>query len=458
MKTIFLMFWANWDLAKKKLFPALYNIYKNNFTENLDIVWIGRRDYTRQDFIDYIKKESKPYLSDEDSSEDFFSELKYSKLDLTQEEDYYNLKKYIQNLDDWDSQIIIYLSISPEYYFDFIENSKILDLKGNVKIIFEKPFGTDLNSAKELESKIKEVFSEEQTYIIDHYVGKEPIQNILTFRFANILFEPIWNSNYIDNIQISATEEIWVGTRWAYYEKSWALRDMVQNHLMQMIALVAMDAPAKLDSDSISAEKLKILKSINLGKDFNNKIVFGQYEWYKQETWVDPNSRVETFVAMKLEIENYRFKWVPIYLKTWKALDKKSTKIVINFKKLPSIFKEFWEICENRIILEVQPNEWISIHFNIKEEWNAKSVKRVHSIFKKELNSKEAYQKLIEDVIVWDKSLFTSFDILKESWKIVDDIINCKDDCPIIYEYKKWTKWPQQSDELLKNEWREWYE
>ena len=457
MHTIFIVFWSTWDLAKRKLFWALYNIFKNKKEFYIDIIWVWRRDFLNDSFRDYIKSETKEFIKQENDFDDFLSKLNYSKVELSSENDYINLKNDIEKLQKKDSQVIFYLSISPEFFTNFVDNYKFINIK-NPKIIFEKPFWNDLASAKILNEKIMEVFLEEQVYRIDHYVWKEAVQNILAFRFANIIFEPIWNNKYIDNIQITAWENIWVWDRWWYYDNSWALKDMVQNHLFQVLSLVTMDVPYNIEADAIRQEKLKVFKSLKLGDDFNKNIVFWQYDWYKDEKWISQNSKTETFVAMKIEVDSWRFVWVPIYLKTWKYLNEKSTKIVIEFKEIPDIlFKKFCSIEKNRIILEVQPNETIDIHFNIKENWNSKEVQRVKSKFSKEISSKEAYEKLLEDVIVWDKTLFTSWEMLEESWKIVDDLVNCKNNCPILYSYSKWSTWPIVSDILLENEWKKWY-
>lgn len=456
MHTIFIIFWATWDLAKRKLFPALYNIYKKD-NNKLDIIAVWRRDFNNKSFKNYIKEKTKDFIEKKDFLDDFLNKVSYSQVEINDKNTYLNLKEKISDLSKENTQIIIYLSISPDNFIPFINNSKNLNLPKNSKIIFEKPFWKDLDTAIHLNNKIQEIFNEEQIYRIDHYVWKESIQNILAFRFSNIIFEPIWNNRYIDNIQISATEKIWIEDRWEYYDKSWALRDMVQNHLFQVMALIVMDPPSKLDAESISQEKLKVLNSIKIPT--NNDLIFWQYDWYLNEKWINKNSKTETFVAMKIEVSNWRFIWVPIYLKTWKNLDKKQTKIIIEFNEIPNIlFKNFWHIEKNRIIIEVQPDESIDIHFNIKQNWNSKEVQEVKSKFKKELCSKEAYEKLIEDVIIWDKTLFTSFEILKKSWAIVDDLVNCKENCPVLHRYKPWTKWPDWIYNLLKEDNKKWYE
>lgn len=457
MNTIFIIYWSTWDLAKRKLFPALYNIFKEKNDLKIDIIAVGRRDYNKKEFQKYIDNETNEFIEKETDFSNFLDTISYSKVELTNPNDYSNLKNDIKKIQKIDSQVIFYLSISPEYFDNFVDNYKHINIKDS-KIIFEKPFWTDLETAKKLNTKIMEVFREEQVYRIDHYVWKEAIQNILAFRFANIIFEPIWNNKYIDNIQITASENIWVGERWDYYDKSGALRDMVQNHLFQVLSLVVMNPPSMIDSDWIRQEKLKVFRSIKLWNNYENNIVFWQYNWYLSEKNIVQNSRTETFVAMKLEVNSWNFVGVPIYLRTWKYMSEKSTSIVVEFKEVPDIlFKKFWPIAKNRIILEIQPNEWIDIHFNIKENGNSKEVERVKSKFVKEIESKEAYEKLLEDAILWDKTLFTSWEMLEETWRIVDNLVNCKNNCPIIHKYDKWTNWPKASDSLLENDGRKWY-
>jgi len=459
MKTTFVIFGSTGDLAKRKLIPALYNIFRNQSWGDINILWVGRRNFDGEDFLKYIEKKSLDFVEFPDRFNAFLKTISYKQVEISDVWDYKKLKKKVESLSDKKTEIIYYLSISPKLFPVVIDNFKSAKLNNkNVKIIFEKPFWTDLKTAKELNSKISEVFSEKQVYRIDHYVWKEAIQNILAFRFTNILFEPLWNNKYIDNIQITASEEVWVGDRAGYYDTSWALRDMIQNHLFQVLSLITMDVPDRIDSGWIRTEKVKVFRNLKLDPDFTKDIVFGQYEWYLGEKWIKENSRTETFVALKMEVCNWRFSWVPIYLRTWKALNEKSTKIVIEFKEIPNIlFKKFWKIERNRIILEVQPNEWIDISFNIKENGSSKEIQNVVWSFSKELIWKEAYQKLIEDVIVSDKTLFTSWNMLKQTWKIVDELVNCRDNCPMLFKYDKWTSWPKEMDELLSKDWRKWY-
>ncbi len=459
MSTTFIIFGSTWDLAKRKLIPALYNIFQNKTSKKINIIWVWRRDFSNIEFIKYIEEKSMEFIENSWKFKDFMQTISYEKVEIWEVEDYKKLRLAVENISDENDQIIYYLSISPKLFPVVIDNFNLSNLNNNrVKIIFEKPFWTDLATAKELNNKINEVFSEKQVYRIDHYVGKEAIQNILAFRFTNLIFEPIWNNKYIDNIQITASEKVGVGDRAGYYDSSWALRDMVQNHLFQVLSLVTMEVPDRIDSHGIRTEKVKVFRNLKLDSDFNKDIVFGQYNWYLDEKAIEKSSRTETFVALKVEVCNWRFSWVPIYLRTWKALNEKSTKIVVEFKEIPDIlFKKFWCIEKNRIILEVQPNESISISFNIKENGNSKEIQKVVSSFSKELIWKEAYEKLIEDAIVSDKTLFTSWSMLKQTWQIVDELVNCKDNCPMLFKYDKWTSGPDEMHKLLSKDGKKWY-
>ena len=458
MKTIFVLFWSTWDLAKRKILPAIYNIHKQQ-SQDIHIIWVWRRDFDNTQFREFLDESLDEFIDSWSDFKAFLDTITYSKVDLDASEDYASLQVHIQSIDGSESaQVIFYLSISPEYFGSFTDNYKHIENK-DARVIFEKPFWVDLGSARVLNTKIMKAFREEQVYRIDHYLWKEAIQNILAFRFSNILFESTWNNKYIDNIQITASESLWVEKRGWYYDTSGALRDMVQNHLFQSLSLVAMDTPNSISADEIRQEKLKVFQNIHLWDDFGKNIVFGQYAWYRDAPWVPEDSKTETFVAMKLEVETPSFSWIPIYLRTWKSMKKKSTKIVVEFKDMPdSLYKQLGNIEKNRIIIDIQPDAWIDIQFNIKENGNSSSLQNVHSSFSNQEESKEAYQKLIEDMIDGDKTLFISWDMLAESWRILEDLVNCRDNCPILFSYEWWENGPKESYDLLETDGNTWYE
>ncbi|MFY9394061.1 MAG: glucose-6-phosphate dehydrogenase, partial [Halanaerobiales bacterium] len=343
----FIIFGATGDLTHRKLIPAFYNLYRQQqLPEKIDIIAIGRRkkdsQLYREEVYASVKKHSR-YEVDEESWPEFASKIKYLQFDFRQDEGYRLLKEELHKEAHW----IYYLAVAPEYFALIVDKLEKEGLAGketkNTRVVIEKPFGKNLETARQLNDKINEVFSEENIYRIDHYLGKEMLQNIMVIRFANSLFEPLWNNKHIDNIQIVSSEIGGVGERGAYYDQSGALRDMVQNHMMQLLALTAMEPPVDLETDSIRAEKVKVLKALEM--DFQNidkYVVRGQYgpgqvngvkvPAYREENRVDNDSGTETFVALKLFVNNLRWSGVPFYIKTGKRLTQKSTEIIVEFK------------------------------------------------------------------------------------------------------------------------------
>lgn len=458
---ILILFWSTWDLAKRYIIPWLYSLYRDDKLWNTKIFCIWRRDFDNKKFVSFLREEwvcKKCKTDNWKNFVEFANQLNYLKIDINSD-DYNVLKESIDQNRTPKTETILYLSISPSFFDKVIKNLKKSGIdKKCTRIAFEKPFWNDLKSAQILNNKIRKVFKEEQIYRIDHYLGKESIQNILAFRFANEIFEPIWNNKYIDNIQITAAETLWVGTRWEYYDQYWALRDMLQNHLLQVLALTTMEPPCQLDAQGIKEEKSKLIRSLQLWNDFKKYVVFGQYQWYLDEVWVKKKSKTETYAALKVYINNRRFKWVPIYLRTWKKLKEKQTKVVIEFKKLSNVLypKNSW-LKKNRIIIDVAPHEGIWLQFNIKEIGKHKELKQAKSQFINSQESPQSYEKIMYDLINWDSTLFTHWDIIENSWRLVDELIKCKEKCVILHKYTPWTYWPNVADNLLKIDWREWF-
>ena len=379
----FIIFGATGDLTHRKLMPAFYNLYRQQqLPENLDIIAIGRRDKDsyiyRKEVYASIKKHSH-YELDEDSWPEFAGRIKYLRFDFRQDEGYKMLKEELKNGACW----IYYLAVAPEYFGLIVDKLEREGLAGegveNTRVVIEKPFGKNLETARQLNEQISRVFPEEDIYRIDHYLGKEMLQNIMVIRFANSLFEPLWNNKHIDNIQIVSSEVGGVGDRGNYYDQSGALRDMVQNHMMQLLALTAMEPPVDLETDSIRNEKVKVLKALDMDfENINEYVVRGQYgpgeingvqvPAYREENRVPGDSSTETFVALKLYINNLRWSGVPFYIKTGKRLTHQPTQMIVECQEgaHPAHLTENRNIMSNLLVIRIQPLEGIFFQFNAK--------------------------------------------------------------------------------------------
>jgi glucose-6-phosphate 1-dehydrogenase len=416
------------------------------------VLAIGRKPFSSRDFREYLQAES--FIPANDA---FLEKIEYLALPIDDPSGYGPLREYADLHPD--RHVVFYLSVPPELFEPVISGIGQSGLNAAAsRVAFEKPFGSDLASAKRLNAFVAQAFSEDQIFRIDHYVGKETIQNVLAFRFANSLFEPVWNHQYVDNIQITATESLGVENRGTYYDHAGALRDMIQNHLFQVLALTVMEPPHSLASSAIHDEKVKAVRALRLGADLPSHAVFGQYAGYRGEPGIPPSSRTETFAALRLELHNWRFKGVPIYLRTGKALAEKKTEIVIEFRKNASIlYNEADDVERNRIVFSVSPYEGISVGFNVKAYGEPKKTEPVWSEFAQTTESPEAYVRILTDLIAGDHTLFTRWDMIEESWKIVDRLVNCKESCPILHTYPVGSDGPAASDELLARDGREWY-
>ncbi len=470
--TVIAIFGVTGDLARRKLIPSLFsNFIKGRLPKRLRIVGVGRREWTDETLIDHARQSLKNYAAaiyDERAWERFRETLSYSKVNLPQPETYQTLRDDLNALDGGECNRLYYLSIAPEFYADVICNLGALDLArengGWRRIVIEKPFGYDLSTAQSLNGIAHSVFNESQVYRIDHYLGKETAQNILFMRFANTIFEPIWNRSHISNVQVTVAETVDVGTRAGYYDSSGVMRDMMQNHLLQLLSLIAMEPPSAFDADALRNEKVKVLQAARPIKLADT--VRGQYQGYRAAEGVAPDSSTPTYAALKLFIDNWRWKDIPFYLRSGKAIGQKTTQVNIQFKRPPnSIFEltESGDYSRNMLSICIQPDEGIhlTIEAKIPDQLIAKSVDmELH--YKNAFiadNLPDAYERLILDAINGDAQLFIRSDEIESAWKIVDPVIEgWRSDpaAPPMQRYQVGSWGPEAADELLAREEHVW--
>ncbi len=471
------IFGGTGDLTKRKLIPAFYNLYINkNMPENFRIILIGRsedpKSQYKEELLNALNEFSRTGKAEKASWKIFSSRLFYMQGDLLLPELYTGIKKTLDGLDKKENERgtrLFYMAIPPKYIENVVEGlykNKLCNKPALDRMVVEKPFGTDLETAVKLNNFLQQRFKEKQILRIDHYLGKETVQNIMAFRFANSVFEPLWNNQHIAHVEISVAEEVPVGDRGGYYESSGALRDMIQNHLLQLLCVVAMECPKKYVAENIRNSKLAVLKSIrhyNASQVFKN-IIRGQYTAaringstqisYRQEDNVDRKSVTETFIAAKFLIDNSRWKGVPFFLRTGKSLPRKASVIVIQFK--PSTHQIFTEdIVANRLIISIQPEQEISLLFESKVPGVQMKLKPVEMDFTYKESyaeeSPEAYEALLLDAIEGDASLFMRSDQVEAAWKLVMPILQAWKKNPVkeLHFYKAGSWGPVAANNLL---------
>jgi len=470
------IFGGSGDLTLKKLIPSLFNLQKRNLlSENTYILGVGRTNLDSESYRELIKDALNKSNKEVNK---LLEKIYYLNGDYTDKNLYQNLKIKMDELDEkhkTNYNRLFYFATPQIVYMDIIKklgNNGMLKKTDTIfpKVIVEKPFGSDFNSSKRLDKELHNYLEEEQIFRIDHYLGKETVQNILMFRFANTIFEPIWNYKYIDHVQINVTEDLGIGSRAGYFENSGLLRDMFQNHMLQLLALVGMEPPAQLDAESVRDEKYKLLKSVRPLKveDINKKIIKGQYiegtingekvKAYRDEKNVDPNSQRETYVAAKMYIDNWRWSGVPFYLRSGKRLKLKNSQISIHFKEVPfSIFsKNKLKPHKNILTLNIQPNEGFSLNLQAKQPGSKLCLNDLNMDFRYseffDFDPPEAYERLFLDVILDDQTLFVRSDAMETSWEIIDEILQEWDNNPDILHFYKSGSWGPDISEGLFNE------
>lgn len=485
---VIVIFGASGDLTSRKLIPAIFSLRSQHLMpEKYAIVGVGRTMISSEEFREKMRKaiftSSEDKVTDYELVSDFLKSLFYHCMDSSSFEAYSGLDDVLKKTDTRYGNCgnyIFYMATPPSLYQPIAVNLKKVGLTdqncGFRRVIIEKPFGYDLETGKELNRTLHEIISEEQIFRIDHYLGKETVQNLLVTRFANGMFEPLWNRNYIDRIEITSSESIGVEDRGGYYDSSGALRDMVQNHLLQMVGLTAMEPPSSLDANAIRNEVLKVFQSLQPIKeeDVSKQVIRGQYTGslirgqcvtgYRYEKGVDQNSRTETFVAIKFFINNWRWGGVPFYIRTGKMLPTRVTEIVIHFKQTPHhLFqRESGKISSNQLIIRIQPDEGILLKFDMKEPGAGFNVKNVNMDFHykdlADIRVPSAYERLLYDVMMGDSTLFSRDDEVEMAWKFLEPIQRAWANNPSIkvFGYPAGTWGPEHANDLIEGEGLTW--
>jgi glucose-6-phosphate 1-dehydrogenase len=463
------IFGASGDLTGRKLVPALYNLFrKQRIAPSTRILGFSRTDFSHDAFRRHMRDGVEEFSGkfDEKLWAEFSKNLYYTPGNPDSPDDFERLEALTRETEAGRSAgRLYYLSTPPKLYADIVamlgKTGMQSESDGWRRIIIEKPFGRDLSSARELNDQVHAVFAEDQIYRIDHYLGKETVQNVSVFRFANAIFEPLWNRNYVDNVQISVMEQLAVGRRAGYYDTAGVLRDMFQNHLLQLLTLIAMEPPAALNAESLRNEKVKVLSAIRpiTPELLGQSVVRAQYRSYRGEPNVAPASDTPTFAALKLYVDNWRWQGVPFYLRSGKALSERKTQIVVQFKCPPhSLFalREGQKLEPNTLAMEIQPDEGIHLSFQAKVPDAGIAMRPVDFDFHYasafgDAAIPEAYERLLLDALQGDASLFTRGDEIALSWGLIDPVLNglARPDAPPLEFYQEGSRGPAGADELL---------
>jgi glucose-6-phosphate 1-dehydrogenase len=488
---ILVIFGASGDLTRRKLIPAIYDLFcQDILPEKFAVLGVSRTELTDEEFRDRMTKNIREFSSgdahDLKKSNEFTGNLFYQSIQTSEAEEYKKVKSRIEEIDSQlhtGGNYIYYLSTPPNLYDTISKNlgsqglNRATHSDGWRRIIIEKPFGRDLESAKELNKNLQNTFSEKQIYRIDHYLGKETVQNIMAFRFSNGIFEPIWNRNYVDHVEITSAEHIGVEERGGYYDHAGALRDMVQNHLLQVLGTIAMEPPPFFNADSVRDETVKVfhsLKPIMIDK-LESFVVRGQYSastisgekvrGYREAKNVAPDSKTETYVALKVFVDNWRWGGVPFFFRTGKRLPTRVTEVVIHFKKTPHRLFTESSLCEvncNQLILRIQPDEGILLKFGMKVPGAGFNIQNVNMDFHysdlSNTHIPEAYARLLHDCMLGDATLYARSDAVEACWKFVTPIREAWETRPEIkiFGYPAGTWGPKEASGLFGDSGTDW--
>lgn len=448
---VFFIFGGTGDLTSRKLVPALYNLFLDDWMpQNFKVIGLGRTQQSDEQFrnllLEDINKFSRSGKAVAEKWKAFADHIGYLPSEIKEDKTYEEITAHIKKAgEEWkaDPCVIYYMAVAPRFFAPIADSLSKHKLITKSRIVIEKPFGTDLDSAKELNTLLNGIFSENQIYRIDHYLGKETVQNILAFRFANSILEPLWNRNHIDHVQISVTEQLGVGDRGGYYNEAGALRDMVQNHILQLLCLIAMEPPVSFQADEVRNRKVDVLRAMRKfdSQDVQRHAVRGQYSkgWiegkevpgYREEEGVDPDSNTETFAAIKFFVDNWRWNGVPFYLRTGKRMHQSSSVITIQFKDVPHMIfpaeaVEGWQ--QNRLIISIQPEMSIRLQVQAKRPGLDMILNPVDLIFDYSGTYKgetpEAYETLLLDTMIGDQTLFMRGDQVEAAWDLLMPILH----------------------------------